>query len=402
MIPPVYDPSRNPYPPPPRSPSFASWAGWITAALAVLALAWVWQNSRRPAPEPVPQAEVPPPAESHPQAPAPAPAPVVVSLEDTVRRSLPAVVLIETGNGKGSGFFVEPGRLLTNEHVVSGSYSVTLRYADGESGSATVAAYSKDFDLAVLKVAKPRAEQAVIPLGSIGKLSTGQEVITIGSPLGLLQNSVTRGIISGVRKLEAVTVIQTDAAMNPGNSGGPLLDRNGEALGINSFIHRGSQGLNFAIAIDHARPLLEGRQPAEADTAPFLQKTNTVPLDPRPTETDLRREDGTRRYEATLAAIAQHAEWLDRYWTRFKEVGYEGRIVGTFDREWYALYENGALPGKVLTGYENTFSELRRHADEIRTQVITTEEAARKADVYPGIRRELRRKYRLEYAGWDK
>ncbi len=401
MIPPVYDPSKNPYPLPPQPPSFASWAGWITAGMAVLALAWVWQNSRRQVPAPAAQVlvQIPPPPAN---LPAVAPAPVAPSLEEIVRRSLPAVVLIETGSGKGSGFFVKPALLLTNEHVVSGSYSVTIRYSNGDSSSATVAGYSKDFDLAVLKVANPRANQAVIPLGSIEKMSTGQEVITIGSPLGLLQNSVTRGIVSGLRKIDAVTVIQTDAAMNPGNSGGPLLDRNGAVLGINSFIHRGSQGLNFAIAIDHARPLLEGRQPAEADTAAFIQKTNVVPLDPRPTETDVQRDEGMKLYEARLAAIAQHASWLDSYWARFKEAGYEGRIVGTFDREWYALWESGAMQGKVALGYENTYNDIRHHAEEIRTQVITTEEAARKADVYPGTRRELRHKYRLDYAGWDK
>ena len=317
-----------------------------------------------------------------------------------MRRSLPAVVLIETSSGKGSGFFVEPDRLLTNHHVISGSYSVNLLYSNGDKGSATVVSYSKEFDLAVLKVAKPRPDQAVIPVGSISGLSTGQEVVTIGSPLGLLQNSVTRGIVSGLRKVDAVTVIQTDAALNPGNSGGPLLDRQGNAIGINSFLLRGTQGLNFAVAIDHARPLLEGRQPGEKDTAAFIQKTHEVPLNPKPTETDLQREEGTRLYEARLTAIAQHADWLDRYWTRFKEVGYEGRIAGSFDREWYALYEKEALQGKVLVGYESTLSDIRRHAEEIKAQVLATEEAGRQADVYPGTRRELRQKYRLDYRGW--
>jgi len=380
----------------------ASWGGWVAAALAVLALAWVWQNQRRAEPLPAPVA-----AEAAPSPPAAAPvtAPPVpgeASLEDMVRKALPAVVLIESPKGKGSGFFVAPDRLLTNEHVVSGSYSVTLRYADGDTGTATVAGSSKEFDLAVLKVASPRTDQAVLALGSIRGLSAGQEVVTIGSPLGLLQNSVTRGIVSGLRKIDAVTAIQTDAAMNPGNSGGPLLDRKGMVLGINSFIHRGSQGLNFAVAIDHARPLLEGRQPAEADTAAFVQKSSVVPLDPRPTETDVQREEGTRLYEARLAALAQYADWLDRNWARFKEVGYEGRIAGTYDREWYAFWESGAMQGRVVTGYEKAFGDLRRSAEEIRTQFLATEEAARRADVYPGIRRELRHKYRLDYAGWDK
>jgi hypothetical protein len=312
------------------------------------------------------------------------------------------VVLIESSLGKGSGFFVEPGRLLTNEHVIDGNYSVTLRYSNGDTGSAIVTNYSKDFDLAVLKVASPRPDQAVIPLGSIARLQSGQEVVTIGSPLGVLQNSVTRGIVSGLRKINSITAIQTDAAMNPGNSGGPLLDRNGAAIGINSFVHRGSQGLNFAIAIDHARPLLEGRQPAESDTAAFIQKVNEVPTDPRPSETEQQRDQGTQLYEARLAAIAQHANWLDAYWKRFLEAGYDGKVNGNFDRGWYAVYEADALPGRVNLGYENALSDIRHHAEDIRNQMLATEEAARKADVYPGTRRELRQKYRLDYPGWDK
>ena len=312
------------------------------------------------------------------------------------------MVLIETSIGRGSGFFVGPGKLLTNEHVVSGSYSVTIRYSDGETGTATVSVYSKDFDLAVLRVSTPRPNQAIIPLGSIGTMRTGQEVITIGSPFGVLQNSVTRGIVSGLRKIDAVTAIQTDAAMNPGNSGGPLLDRDGAAIGVNSFIHRGGQGLNFAIAIDHARPLVEGHQPKETDTAAFVQKWNVVTPEPGPSETDQQRNEGTARYEAALNAISRRADWLDNYWARFKERGYEGRVVGSFDREWYALWEKEALPGKIDHDYESTYNDIRRNAEEIRSQVIAAEEAARKADVYPGTRRELRRKYRLDYAGWDK
>jgi hypothetical protein len=395
MPPPVQPPPEQ------RPPSIAAWTGWIAAGLAVLALAWVWQN-RRPAPRAAASVEPPPQeAASRPQEAAPAPS-TPASLEDMVRRALPAVVLIETQGGKGSGFFVEPGRLLTNAHVVSGSYSVTLHYADGSTGTATVASSSKDFDVAVLTVTPVRSGQAVLPLGSIGGLQAGQEVVAIGSPLGLLQNSVTRGIVSGLRKIDQLTVIQTDAALNPGNSGGPLMSRDGTVIGVNSFMLRGTQGLNFAIAIDHARPLLEGRQPAEKDTAAFIQKANVVPMDPKPSETDLARDRGTRLYEARLAVLAQYADWMDRNWARFKEAGLDGRIVGTFGREWYALYETGAIQGKANIGYENMLGELRRRAEDLNRQMLATEEDARRADVYPGTRRELRQKYRLDYPGWDR
>ena len=395
MTPPVQPPPEQ------RPTSIAAWTGWIAAGLAVLALAWVWQN-RRPAPRVAAPVE-PPPQEAAPRPQEAAPAPSTpASLEEMVRRSLPAVVLIETQAGKGSGFFVEPGRLLTNAHVIAGSYSVTLHYADGSTGTATVASSSKDFDVAMLTVTPPRPGQAILPLGSIGGLQAGQEVVAIGSPLGLLQNSVTRGIVSGLRKIDQLTVIQTDAALNPGNSGGPLMSRDGTVIGVNSFLLRGTQGLNFAIAIDHARPLLEGRQPAEKDTAAFIQKANIVPLDPKPSETDIARDRGTRLYETRLAVLAQYADWMDRNWARFKESGLDGRIVGTFGREWYALYESGAIQGKANIGYENMLGELRRRAEDLNRQMLATEEDARRADVYPGTRRELRQKYRLDYPGWDR
>lgn len=400
MIPPVYEPPKPV--PPPRKSSAAAWAGWILAGVALLALAWVWQDRRRPAPAAAPVAPPPIPAAPQPSPAPPPPTPAQASIEEVIQGALPAVVLVESAKGKGSGFFVEPGRILTNEHVVSGSYSVTIHYSDGTKGDATVAAYSRDFDLAVLRVARPRENQATIRLGSIAGLRSGQEVVTIGSPLGILQNSVTRGIVSGLRKFKTVTAIQTDAAMNPGNSGGPLLNREGSVIGINSFIHRGSEGLNFAIAIDHARPLLEGRQPAEADTASFIQKTHEVKVDTGPSETEIQRTQGAQLYEAQLAVIGRHADWLDGYWKRFLEVGYQGQIKGSFDRGWYAMWEEGALPGQINRGYESTYNDLRRHADEIRSQLGTAEEAARRADVYPGTRRELRRKYRLDYPGWDR
>src|SRR5207237_3250742 len=97
----------------------------------------------------------------------------------------------------------------------------------------------------------------------------GQEVIAIGSPLGTLQNTVTRGIVSAIRETGNATLVQTDAAINPGNSGGPLIDRNGAAIGITTMGYMQRQGLNFAVAIDHARALLEGRvAPSVAGSTP--------------------------------------------------------------------------------------------------------------------------------------
>ena len=172
---------------------------------------------------------------------------------------MPAVVLVETSSGRGSGFFVSADTLITNVHVVGSNSSVTIRRMGGATAPARVAAASPEFDIAVLKISSPEAGQAVISLGSALNARVGQDVIAIGSALGTLQNTVTRGIVSALRQSGSATLIQTDAAINPGNSGGPLLDRAGVAIGITTMGYSGRQGLNFAVAADHAMALLEGR-----------------------------------------------------------------------------------------------------------------------------------------------
>src|SRR5581483_7903107 len=103
------------------------------------------------------------------------------------------------------------------------------------------------------------ASQRVLPLGTVNTVRPGQEVLAIGLALGVFQNTVTRGIVSAIRRAGPAVVLQTDAAINPGNSGGPLLNRNGEVIGINALKITGSaESLGFAIAIDHAKSLLGG------------------------------------------------------------------------------------------------------------------------------------------------
>jgi len=172
---------------------------------------------------------------------------------------------------------VAPDTLLTSHLVVAGNSFVTLRKANGETDTAFVVASAPDFDLAVLKLSSSAlaAAPASLVLGSAAGLRPGQPVVAIGAPLGP-RNPVTRGIVGGVRQMGQVTVVQTDAAIDSGNSGGPLLDRAGRVVGINSFRMTGaprdgapaaSQGLNFAVAVDHARALLEHRPPAAAALA---------------------------------------------------------------------------------------------------------------------------------------
>jgi hypothetical protein len=227
-------------------------------------------------------------------------------------------------------------------------------------------------------------------------------VIAIGSALGTLQNTVTRGIVSALRQSGSVMLIQTDAAVNPGNSGGPLLDRNGVAIGITTMGYTERQGLGFAVAIDHAQAVLGGR--AVSFTAPTAASGGDMQsLSPAiPSARDQRRASGEKALHETLADLARHADALDAYWQRFRRSCYLGRVTGSFEHEWFAVFDARALPGEVAPGCGPAFEDIKRQAFEIRDAVLAGDETARQADVYPGIRRDARHKHRLDYAGWDR
>jgi S1-C subfamily serine protease len=331
--------------------------------------------------------------------------PAALSLEELVSKVMPAVVRIETAAGSGSGFFVKPDTILTNVHVVSTNLRVTVRLADGDTLDGRVERTASEYDIAVVRVDSFRSNQVTIPLGSGAHARPGQEVVAVGSPLGL-QNTVTRGIVSAIRKSGGVTLVQTDAALNPGNSGGPLLDRSGEAIGISTLSYRAAQGLSFAVAIDHAIDVVSGRIPSTPVTTPAFESMASTPPQPAPAPAptpgtaartaavDRVREDGSRAFEKTMTDLARRANELDASWPRFKSVCYGGPIVGSFDREWFALLDPRAMPGPM--GCRSSYDDLQRRAEEIRRGVVAADEAARQADVYPGVRRDVRQRLRLD------
>ncbi len=175
-------------------------------------------------------------------------------LSRMVSKSMPAVVTIIAGEALGSGFFVSSdGYLLTNSHVVRQEAWPSIRLADGKSVSASIVKNDEEKDLALLKASG--SGYPYLPLGDSNKTVQGESVVAIGSPIGL-EGTVTRGILSAVRKApNGMAYIQTDAAVNPGNSGGPLLNKAGEVIGINTFKIEGDR-LGLAISINDAKQFI--------------------------------------------------------------------------------------------------------------------------------------------------
>ena len=271
-----------------------------------------------------------------------------------VDRVMPAVVLIETTTGRGSGFFVRHDTLITNVHVVQNDSYVTLRRMDGSTVNARVESRAPAFDIAILKVATPLSSQAIIPMGSAHSLKPGQEIIVIGSALGTLQNSVSRGIVSGLRTAGGATLVQTDAATNPGNSGGPMLDRDGAVIGITTMGYKNAEGLNFGVAIDHARDLLEGRQ-TNVGTERGL---TDIQSQSRGSESDRRQQQGDEQLRARIGQLAQAAADIDSGWKRYRDQCFKSPIPGNYDRGWFAMLAPGGMPKDAGGGCTSYYAEM--------------------------------------------
>lgn len=199
---------------------------------------------------------------------------------EAVHKALPAVVTILTqggmaGGGSGSGFIIsQDGYVVTNNHVIEGAQNIKVVYATGGSAPAQMVGASPEFDLAVLKI--EGTVPAVLDWGDSSTLPLGAPVIAIGSALGEYRNTVTGGMLSGFnRQLGNMGgLLQTDAAINQGNSGGPLINLDGKVIGINAMVVRGdfadAEGLGFAIPSNTARAVVRNLIESGDARQPFL------------------------------------------------------------------------------------------------------------------------------------
>jgi serine protease Do len=173
---------------------------------------------------------------------------------EVIKEDLGSIVIIRTLNEQGSGFFVANGYVATNEHVIAGQNSnvsqvIQVITSDNKIHTGTLVGYIKDLDLALIKT---DTGYGYLTLQNSSEVNIGEKVVAIGTPEGL-SFSATDGIVSAVgRTIQGTigTYVQTNAQLNPGNSGGPLIDQNGEVIGMNNFKLNNSEGIGFALESD--------------------------------------------------------------------------------------------------------------------------------------------------------
>lgn len=220
------------------------------------------------------------------------------SIADAYERIRDAVVLISTvetsalpeddpSEGLGSGVLIDPaGVVLTAAHVVQVASEIEVQFADGEVIAARVATSDAQADVAVLRLARPPARPVAAPLGDSSRVRVGDEVFIVGAPLGI-GHTLTVGHISGRRTSRALggqgfsdtELFQTDAAINVGNSGGPMFNRDGEVVGVVSYMLSstgGNEGLGFAVTSNAARELVLERRSLWSGLEGFLLTGRTA------------------------------------------------------------------------------------------------------------------------------
>lgn len=240
----------------------------------------------------------------------------------------PAVVKIEMqsrsgAKSVGSGFIISPdGKLITNEHVVLNASSITVRLANGDAfDNVEVLAVDKRRDLVILKI--PALELPTVPLGRSANVAVGNPIFAVSNPLGILDNTLSDGIVSGVRELDGYRVFQISCAISKGSSGGPVFNDKGEVIGVAVFLLEAGQSLNFAVPVDYARGMLAMnnqargldalRDDSRTEAAPATSEAKPEPVMPKPEASTVRASavstDEIRKAGLALFLLKQVGSW---------------------------------------------------------------------------------------------
>jgi S1-C subfamily serine protease len=262
-----------------------------------------------------------------------------------------------------------------------------------------VAQFSDEIDVALIQVGRFGPTDAQLPLGMSSALRLGQGIVALGWAQSLEQHTLSRGVITGLRQIGNQPMIQTDAAPHSGDSGGPVLDRTGQVVGITTRrIETTSSAGGLAVPIDYLKPFMD----LIAGSVLTIPRSSVSTIVPRMPDGDSQRSHGLQRYSADVASIAARADSLDGAWNRYRVLCKVTSVPPGQTREWFGLYDPASPLHRAPDACPTLLNDLQRQADSVRAGMIAAGEMARHADVLPGDRRDIRRRYRLDFPDWDR
>lgn len=273
-----------------------------------------------------------------------------------VAKAEPAVVRIETNDGIGSGMVIDKsGYILTCNHVVEDVETATIMFMSGEQYQGGVIGRDELRDLAILRITGSDVHVPIVTLGNSDKLEVGGDVIGMGYALGFEgRPTVSKGIISAFRNDEGVDYIQTDAALNPGNSGGPLINLEGQVIGIVSakVVHEAVEGMSFAVAINEAKPFIN----AEMEKAHQEEKAQSEEQALIELEKETFRLINVEREKRGIASVVWSEQLHNMVRERVRIMEREGRLFHPPLNYPYAEIAYGASYGSRFSPYSTAES----------------------------------------------